>query len=308
MAVAAVALTSCKKDVVESTELGTATINGTIRANINQLNDVNDLGLYDYNYNPESVEGMTVKVEINTANLVQSPESGYTYDKDVYTAVTNANGEFTLILPATEEGFSVTITFEDKFGVTRNMYTTDGSALDVESYVYKSNSSVFIYAGADLDEVYDASIASVNNNGNEYGSATVMGTVYGRFDQGITPGGYEELGSASPFPGKEVILTWDYAPYNDGYETNLTFTIDASGNYVATVPTELINMTDVEFYLGMADFTGDLIFTNVMGTADSTLLGSYTLGGVGQYDTNVAVQDGEIVTGVDFYLNASPVY
>ena len=83
------------------------------------------------------------------------------------------------------------------------------------------------------------------------------------------------------------------------------------------VPTEMIlgyaapqEYIDDEFYLGLGDFTGDIIFPNLMGTADSTALGMYSLtgGGVGQYNSNISVQDGEIVTGVDFYFSGQPIF
>lgn len=306
MAVAGIAFTSCKKDEIVSEELGTATINGTIRADIDQTNDMNDQGVYEAYYSPEGVEGMTVKVEINSADLVQNPEAGYDYDKKVYTATTNASGDFTLELPATDEGFTATIVFEDKYGVTRTLYTTDGSSVTEESYVHRADANKYIYAGANIDVVYDANISPVNGGANQHGMATIYGSVYGEYNVGTTYSGDitdYPMGSASPYPGKEIRVTWDYAPYNTGYNSELSFVIDANGDYIAEIPTEVVGGNNVSLWLGSQDFLGTCTYVNMAGTADSTWDASYSLGGL--QANYYVVGQGDILVNQDFVFSVS---
>lgn len=308
MAVSAIALTSCKKEEATTTELGSATITGTIRADIDQTNDVNNAGLYIENLMPENVEGMTVKVTVDTKNWVQaSDQNGYAYDKKVYTATTNAEGVFTLTIPATEAGYYVDLEFEDVNGVTRKMFTSDGSELTENSTISRNDASVYIYSGATLSKSYKADISALDNDAKQYGTATVYGSVYAYLNDNSDPG-YKLLNSSSPFPGKEVVLTWDYAPYNTGYETPLSFTVDADGNYKAVIPTETAGNGSVDFYLGMASFTGDYVwFSLVDFSTDSTWQATYELNNNGGlYDQYESVSDGQILTGVDLYFDANP--
>ena len=306
VAIGAIALTSCKKDEVASTELGMAKINGTVRADIDQTNDVNALGLYSAYSMPENVEGLTVKVEVNTQDWVQNPESGYNYDKKVYMATTDASGKFTLEIPATEEGYWVSISFEDKHGVTRKMFTNDGSTLEVDSYISRANASVYIYSGGTIDKVYDANITAENNNANQYGSATIKGAVYvSGYDQGLTPSaGNILLDAASPFPAREILIKYYNTPYGLSNNENFSFTVDANGNYTATIPTETAGANSVGVYIGAMEFIGDLIFINAAFTADSTWQGKYTLSNANPLQQlNTTLVDGQIVTGMDLVFN-----
>ncbi|MCB9223090.1 MAG: hypothetical protein R2780_07735 [Crocinitomicaceae bacterium] len=309
LAIAAIALTSCKKDEVETIELGEATISGTIRADIDQTNDLNGAGLYEQYYSPEGAAGMTVRAFVDTKKYYQSPDPNYNYDIEVYTAVTDANGSFTLTIPATQEGFDVNLEFEDVYGVTRKLYTSNGSSLTEESYLTMGDTWEYIYDGANLNVVYDANIYPVNNNANQYGSATVSGTVYAVIDNGATPSGSVPLNTASGFGGKEVIFTWDNPPYGNGGATQIVVTIDANGDYTATIPTMSAGNGSVDIFVGMLDFTGDFIYYNTAFTADSTWsaryylsAGVYNCGPYGTYNS-IGLSDGDIVPGVDLYFN-----
>jgi hypothetical protein len=309
MAVAAVALTSCKKDPVETIELGTATINGTVVADIDQTNDVNQAGIYQNGLNLEGVDGMTVRAFVWTGNYTQSPDMSYPYDTEVYTATTGADGTFSIQIPATQQGFNVTLEFEDKYGVTKTLYSSSGNSATEESYISKGDEQVFIYDGGSIDVWYQAAIDPVNNNANEYGTATVSGTVYCPYDLGLSSTGNildYPLNASSPFPGKEVVLTWDYAPYGQNISTQLKVVIDANGDYTMTVPTE-VGGGAVDFYIGMMSFTGDLIRPNHDNSADSTWQGNYFLPGNYEHILQSA-GEGDIIPGVDLVLNVTPLF
>lgn len=300
MAIAAIALTSCKKDPIDTTELGSATINGTIRADINQTDDVNGAGLYDPYLNPEGVEGMQVRIEVWTGNYEQNPDMSYDYNQEVYTATTDASGNFSFTIPATQQGFNVTMDFKDKHGITRTLYSSTGSSLTEESYVTKANETVFIYDGASIDVVYDGNIVAENNSTNEHGMATIMGTITIEHDNGLTP----QVDTISNTPitnAGPIVLTWDYAPYGANYGTTITATIDANGQYKIDLPTELAGGNNVLFWLGAENFQAEAIMSNFLGTADSTAQAIYELdAGSGDLFTYYnSMGDGDLIPQYD---------
>ncbi|MEX1002708.1 MAG: hypothetical protein WDZ35_11385 [Crocinitomicaceae bacterium] len=297
LAIAAIALTSCKKEEVDSA-LETATINGTIRADIDQTNDVNNAGLYEPYSMPDAVEGMLVKVEVNTQDWDESPQAGFDYAKKVYTVETNASGEFILEIPATADGYTITIEFEDVYGVTRTLYTNDGSAVTEEAYVSKTDENLFIYAGADLNVVYDAAITPVNNANQQYGTATVKGKFYGDWDatENDYPifGNNEPFVTGSPLAGKTLYWGYNNPPYSVSTQGLNAFTLEADGSFEITVPTEVVNSPNlVDIYMGFDDFIDDQIIPNQAGTADSTAQSIYTVGGISGYNVN-NISDGSV--------------
>jgi hypothetical protein len=306
MAISAIALVSCKKDAVDDRTLGTATINGTVRSDIDQSNDINGAGLYEEDYMPEGVEGMTVMVTINASQYTDVTNGSYDYDNHTISAVTDANGEFTLTIPyATEEGYDIDIEFEDVYGITRTLYSTDGNTVEEASYVEGfTDNNVTIYTGASLDLVYDADIYEVNNDNYDYGTATVRGVLYGNWDNSTGApndldneygGGRERYGTGSPLEGKKLYWSYDTAPHGVGGQNVTEVDIAADGTYEFDVPVYTAEDGGgyVSIYWGFYDVDDFYIVDNMAGTADSLLPAIYSSGGIQGWWNNW-LQDGEV--------------
>lgn len=303
LAIGAIAITSCKKEEEAETMMGTATINGTIRADIDQTNDVNNAGLYDEYSMPDAVEGMIVRVEVDTKKWDESPVAGFDYAVKTYTTTTDAEGKFSLEIPATTNGYTVNIEFENVNGVSRKMYTTDGSELTEASYVSKNTEfNVAVYAGANLNKVYNADIFDESAEAKEYGMATVRGRVFADWIRNDNSGIFApyEWGTGFPFEGQT--LSWGYysAPYGIGNSDLFTTTVDAEGRFSFQVPTYVFSeMNDVDGYFGIADFVAEQIIDNNAGTADSSAASVYSLGGIEAEYFNV--EDGDVIDINLFY-------
>lgn len=286
MAIAAIALTSCKKDEPATSELGEATINGNVWADLDQTDDFEN-GIYVSELNPEGVEGMQVYIEINTADYVQNPVGGYDYETRTYTTTTDANGDYTFTIPATEEGFDVDIYFEDMY-TTRTVLAEDGvTGLTENVEVTRGDISAYIYNGAMIMKKNQASVSLVNGGANEYGTATMFGNIYIDYNQGLNQPpnsgcGNSEIGDAvSPLTG--MSLYWAYqtndGPYNEGEGVWNAIPIAADGSYTVDITTEGANGNDVDIMFGFDDFIGSKTITNVGVTADSVITAIYTIGG-----------------------------
>lgn len=173
IAIASIVIVSCKKDeVLDSNQLGEAIIKGNVYANLDETNDVNSVGIFSPGSVPEDVENMMVSIEVDTKNWDQTPDNSYNYPKKTYTAITDANGDYTLTIPATEKASYVTLKFNKLF-TTKKKYTTDGSSLVEEVYVGNNSFSVNIFSGAIINRSDEASVYTSNAPANEYGSAKI---------------------------------------------------------------------------------------------------------------------------------------
>lgn len=307
VAIAAIAMTSCKKDET-APELGSATITGTVRADIDQTNDLNEGGLYEWNYTPDAVEGMIVRVEVDYYDLDESPNGSFDYPKKTFTTTTDASGKFSLDLPATDDGYTVTVEFDDVNGVTRKMYTTDGSALTEVSKITKGNENVFIYNGANLDFVYDASISPTDANAYEFGSAILTGRVLVSWD--VTPDAaydvfygspWTNLYSSSPMNGVEWSWRYTNAPNGVGMGSDFAFTLDGNGYFTITIPTYASPSTNtVSVSFGFDDFIADKVRLNSASMADSLTPSVYSIGGPAGINSP-ALGDGDVIDMGTFY-------
>jgi hypothetical protein len=292
MAIAALALVSCKKDDVNSTELGEATITGNLWADLNLTSP-----------GVEGVSGMQVKVEINTMDWDQQPVPGYNYDKKVYTTSTEASGDYTLTLPATDEGYTVTIEFED-------LYTDRTTTLGTETVVVtRGDITKFIYSGASISTVDEATVSPWNTT--SYGSATVNGIVRIQPDYAFWNGQDNAIplttANASTYGITFPQIMWKYSsgdePYNITDEAVRYITFDgATGQYSFTVPTEGPDMNDIYIYWGINDLPGTGRISNNLGTADSSVFVP------GYYDNNQIWSNGAwlydgIINNQDFTLD-----
>ncbi|MBD3637689.1 MAG: hypothetical protein HUJ25_10070 [Crocinitomicaceae bacterium] len=297
MAIAAVAFVSCNKDEDASTELGEATIKGNVWADLDQTDS-----------DVEGVEGMQVTVVVNTADWDQQPVPGYNYDEKVYTATTLANGDYELIIPATDDGYNITIEFEDVY-TTR---TTPTGTQDVK--VTRANINKFIYSGAVITTKDEASVTVVNSNNQAHGTATIHGTVWVDTDDtwwdGTDPGYVKFTGSTNPTLNQQNVV-WRYeagnAPYNSNDNTVYTAAIStADGSYTLTVPTESLTGNYIFIDWGVLDFIGDGKINNAAGTADTTSSGVYTGSGIQDFN-GFGYIDGDIDVNMDIFLNFQPL-
>jgi hypothetical protein len=261
MAIAAIALTSCKKEEVESTQLGEATINGNIYADLDYTNDVDAAGLYDQGLVNENVEGLTVTVEVDTKNWDQTPDNSYTYAKKTYTATTDASGNYSLVIPATDKAFNVTVNLGYIF-TTRKDFAVDGVTVLEENVRVGGNSfNKSIYSGAVITASDAASVSYVDGGTEEYGSAIVRVRVNANWDQGPNSTDFYDDLTGSSVIGKTVELTYENAPYGNGTTNVWTGVVDASGIVEFTVPTYALgSASGVRVKAKILDFTGTYLY------------------------------------------------
>lgn len=295
MAIAAIAFVSCKKDELNSTELGTATINGNIWA---------DLDLTDTDV--EGVNGMPVTVVVNTMEWDQQPVPGYNYDDKVYSTTTSANGDYSLTIDATESGFDVDIMFEDIYTTRTNQ---DGTTSNVK--VSRGDITKFIWSGAVISTKDQATIEVDNANNQSYGTATIYGTIFMPWDQSTWDGNIAANQKYNTTSGQtQTDIKWMYdngnAPYGVTDNTVYTATFDyATGDYMITVPTESLGGSNVLVDIGFTDFQGTMTGNNAAFTADSTLNGIWTCGGISAVN-NVSVIDGDLMVNMDIGFGFNP--
>ena len=306
MAIAAVALASCSKDDPATSELGEATINGNVWADLNQSDDFQD-GLYIPELNREGVEGMQVSIEVNTANWVQNQVSGYDYEVKTYTATTDANGNWSITLPATEDAFNVTVNYNDVY-TTRTIIESGSSAgsttLTENVRLSYGSQSATIFSGAVVNLQVEASITNLGANANNYATARVYGDVYANWDAGLNSTGFYELCDASS-PISGVVLSWSYydAPYGQGGGVWTEVTVDANGSYEINLTAEGPGLGSVGIEWGFYDIIANQIIPNQAGTADSTQAAIYDIGGIDGYQ-ECCLDAGEI-RQQDLYINVT---
>jgi len=298
IAIAAVVMSSCKKEEINSTQLEDAIIKGNVYSDLDYSNDLVN-GSYVQGSVKEGVEGMIVSVEVNTYNWDQTPDNSYNYDKKTYTATTDANGDYTLTIPATDDGYNVSLSFAAVYK-TRSIYTTDGSALTEEVVVNSFSRNAFIYKGAALNLKDDRTFGTntVTNNVYEYGTATIRGTVYGSWDVGVSPTN-DAVGS--PMIGKTIKLKYTSAPQGMGVSTIYSATIDANGEYSIVVPTnESGNFNYIAIEIFTEDFIANQIFNNggVDGNRDAIYSGNNN-SVTWFYDGDIKIQN--------FFFSVSPI-
>lgn len=104
-----ITISGCKKEeeVLDLT-LTTATIKGKVWADLNLANDTSSTGWYEYH--PEfAPSGTKIIAVLNSADLVDAPATGYTYQELTYEGSVDANGNYTIVVPARGNVVNVTI-------------------------------------------------------------------------------------------------------------------------------------------------------------------------------------------------------
>jgi len=125
--VVVLSLNSCKKkdEAAEVVPLGKATISGKLTANL------------DYTISgEENVAGVTVLVRINTYDLVTSPNEDANYPDKIYSAVTDANGNYSIDIEVGSQEVYARVVFPD---FTFNAITGGDPATERTVYYGGSN-------------------------------------------------------------------------------------------------------------------------------------------------------------------------
>lgn len=155
-AIASLALMSCDKtESATPAEPGTATIKGVIGAPLDLGNDTTAAGTFILGLKNEfAVTGTQITAVIDSEDLQQNPQPGFTYDKLKFTAIIEANGEFELTgLPCYAESIPVELRFND-FQASQAQF--DPSNNPAQSKVFTlSDKTVMIYDGALVIKKYD---------------------------------------------------------------------------------------------------------------------------------------------------------
>lgn len=289
LAIVVIAMSACKKEELDTTELGSAEVKGNVWADLNLTNTVN-----------EGAAGMQVTVEVNTSDWDQQPVAGYNYDKQVYTTTCGASGDYTLTIPATQEGYSIDVTFED-------LYTTRVLSNSTENVkVTQADLTHFIYDGAVIESQDIAVVTSVNNTVNQYGTATMYGTVYANYNianWNVAPPANQRLTTASGLGAQDIVWRYETTPYGTADVNVYTMAVDLTdGSYVITVPTEAASGTAVDIDWGMLDFLGNRTQNNFNSTVDSTVAGVWTCGGIEGPYNGVAQNDGDLTVNQNITL------
>jgi len=301
LAIGAIAITSCEKEVLDSNQLGEAVITGNIYANLDETNDVNSAGLFSLGSNPESVKGITVSVTIDTRIWDQSPDNNYDYPEKTYTATTDANGNYTLTIPATDKPSNVNLKFGNLY-TTQKKYTTDGSDLTEDVKVGGNNESVVIFSTAKVVVAHEANMTTVYTATNEYGTGKIR--VKFRCDVDYGPNStqtYDDL-TGSSLIGQTVEFTYTngYSPDNN-YNNNTVFsgtivldpTNNTQGLVEVDIPTRPTGQNQVRIIGNFSDFQGTVIKNDGSGN-EETQNAIYNLGNT--YYNMFYLSDGGIET------------
>lgn len=295
MAIAAIALVSCNKEEENTTELGEATISGNVWAELDQTNQTS-----------EGVNGMQVSIEVNTQNWDQQPVTGYNYDQKVYETTTNSAGDYTLTVPATDDGYNVTIRFEDLYTTMTN---GDGTTTDV--LVTRNDITKFVWNGANISTQDQATVTTTGTSGFTYGTATIYGTIFMNYDianWNAAPPANQKFNTASNQTQQDIVWKYNGGNGPNGVTDNTIYTASfdfATGDYMITFPTEGVSGANVTVDWGFLDFQGTRIQNNMAFTADSTVNGIWSVGG-GINNQGATIIDGDLFTNYDINFNFNP--
>ena len=105
--------TSCKKDEVTNTKItGSASVTGTLKANLDLTNDTAQNGTPQIQF--ENVpQGTVITFIIDSKDLEEHPDTTYNYAKLQYTTAVGSNGSFSVALPANANAINAEVRFGD---------------------------------------------------------------------------------------------------------------------------------------------------------------------------------------------------
>lgn len=309
LAFATLAFVGCKKNTPTGpVELSDVQISGVILAHLDYTNDTNASGTYSEGSVADPVSGLRVYTTVNYYYLDETPNgSTNDYKQMVISATTDANGVWTLTVPASSRPYDITI-YTDVF--YRDVTLADAQGNNVGTELHEFGNMSFdvddIAAGAGSAIQTETRVASDwgsvngNSNTNVTGVFKLSGTVF--IDHTVNAGDTAVDGSDSTIwehPAGTVISLYAYYWDDNGQyqEVYLNSTIAADGSYSFNVPTESgpfggvygveISLPDLLLtYTNARDYTPTLVEQQVF---------SYGTDYLGDYD------NGNIVIDQDYY-------
>lgn len=137
-------LASCsKEEVVGPSLVESTTINGVVRANLDQTNDTSSV----YESAPA---GVSVTITYDSYDLELHPDPNYQYQEIHLTSALDGDGKFSVQVPTVAAGIQMTVRIED-FYYNRKVwdYSTSPNTVVFEPYLYQQYSpySLVVYPG-----------------------------------------------------------------------------------------------------------------------------------------------------------------
>lgn len=128
---------SCEKDdndevKITEKELGKATIEGVVYANLNLANDTNDFGSYEVQYE-RAPAGTKIVATINGGELVSNPDPYVDYGNYIFNTEVEGDGTFSIEVHASSHSANVILRAED---FAYEQQTTDSTT---ERVVFEAN-------------------------------------------------------------------------------------------------------------------------------------------------------------------------
>lgn len=152
---------ACEKEEQTPREAGSATVKGVMEVNSNTANDTLSDGTFDLKW--EAVPaGTKLTFIIDGGDLDPNPDPSYDYKDQLYSAETDADGAYSVDIPAYETPIDAEVQFDDfetdviEFGTDPGDTTATGQPATVETRTTFSRPSAFvtIYDGAVVVQDY----------------------------------------------------------------------------------------------------------------------------------------------------------
>lgn len=232
----ATALVSCKKD--ETTEFTPTDLTGTsvVKGNVSK-NVITPNGFGGWNTNSRiPAAGVNVSVKVNKNNLYPNSTA---QGADVYSATTDANGNYSVTVKSNANGVNASIVidgFTGTYDTIINGVTKPGLYSTYSGLT--TNRTLIMGQNAQVDYGFSASVVSSNPNTNfKIGSGIVTGSVGINFLKEVLTGTVVSITTTNvPVVGRTVYLNLANDPNTQAVK-QYTATTDANGYYTFNVTT-----------------------------------------------------------------------
>lgn len=315
------AFTACKKDEQkEPLTPGTATVSGRLTANLDETD-----------FQLQSVpQGTGVTFRISGADLERNPQPGYNYEDVIVRGTADANGNYSVSLPAVKKTVNATVIF-DEFEFDATVLTTDDDGFQeavIERRTFtRANATVTIVEGQVLVRDYNYNTGV----GSFVPSAMIRGVVEAQFTDNVgDPSAVSLVNEGSDY------TTSNNLSVSGGSGNGMTVNINA--NIAGEVTNVFINTAGEGYTIGdvvtiqAGDNNATVEITNVnpyMESVPEGVLLTFTVGGApykvvtdpnGEYLVKLPTGQGTAqVAGADFetasvyfengsYVNGPKIY
>lgn len=320
----AVVLTSCSKDDVQvPLSPGTASVSGRLTANLDETD-----------FQIQSVpQGTGITFVISGADLDRNPQLGYNYEDVVVRGTTNADGRYSVSLPAAKNAINVDVIFDD-FEYDATILTTDEEGFQTAVTERRTFSRIETSISIVEGQVQVKDYAYNTGIGSFVPTATVRGVVEAQFFDNIGAvgllgslvggSGYQDAngipvtgGTGSGLTVNIItnmgeVINWAIANSGSGYTVGDVLTISTGGNNATFQVVNVSPTTNpvpegvlLTFTVGGSPYK---VFTNSDGEyivklpADS---GDSDMTGADFEATSVYFENGIFVTGMKIYSFAT---